>query len=298
MFDASDVFNPVVGWRRWTELTTFTAASAHADYPATNLGALPLANIWQSTADTGQWIKGQLDQSRGMRLFVICRHNFSNAATFRLRIFSDAAATQAVQVYDSDADADLVGGNEIWPVVYGDELEWEDDPFIDGKYTDEEKRDTIWYRPILLPEIVLGLSFRFDFDDADNADGVFKIGMIDVSQAWQFSRGAQVGASHDFEVRTRSVTAYGGVSYHERLTKKRTFQLGLSHLPRDEAKGVVYELMRQHDLDVPFAFVLDPRDTKNWLRDCSLVKNNAKLSPLARAQRNFENVELNFIEAF
>lgn len=299
MADSSSIYYPVLGVNRWTGLTTFTAASASADYPASNLGRLPLAAIWESTSVSGQWVKGELDRERPMRLFLIGRHNGSNNSTFRLRIFSDGAATQANLVYDTDADDALIGGNHLVPVTYEDELlEWEDDAFFDGKYTPDQKQDAILYRPIFLSEVQMGLSWRLDFTDPDNADGKFRIGMIDVSNARQLTRGAQIGGLSKFEVRTRSVTAYGGTTYHERLTKKWTQQVALSHLPRWESRGVIYELMRQHDLDTPFAFLRDPRDTYNWLRDCKLVENNKDLSPLARAARAYESTELNLIEVF
>ena len=298
MTDASAIYFPVWGWRRHTEVTTFTAASAASNYPASNLGTLPLANIWESTSVTSQWIKGNYDKQRGVRLFQILRHNFSNAATFRLRLYEDDVATQAVLGYDSDTDLTLPGGNQIWPVVYGDEIEWEDDNWFDGKYTDDEKLDTVWNRPIWLPRIYLAKSWRLDFTDPDNVDTKFRIGMVDSAQGWQSTRGiARDSARLGFEARTRTVTAYGGSDYHNRLTKKRTFEAALPYVPRDEAMGVHYELMRQHDLDKPFSFVLDPYDTKNWLRTAGLFKH-AALTPLQRAGRNYETVQINLKEAF
>lgn len=298
MTDASAIYYPVVGWRRHTECITFTAASAHADYPASNLSTLPLANIWQSTSVTGQWIKGALDKARGVRLFQILRHNFSNPATFRLRLYADDVATQADVIYDSSTDATLPGGQDIWPVVYGDEIEWEDDNFTDGKYTDDEKLYTVWNRPIWLPQIYSALSFRFDFTDPDNTDGFFRIGMIDVCQGAQSSRGVAHGQCQlDFEVRTRTVTAYGGTDYHNRLTKKRLLTVPLPFVPRDQAMGVFYELARQHDMDVPFSFILDPYDTKNWLRTAGLFKH-AKLTALQRASKDYESLTLQLKEAF
>ena len=289
--------NPVIGFPRFTESVTYTASSAAADYPATNLGVLPLAQIWESTGVSGEWIKGELDKPRGARFFLICRHNFSITATFRLRLYDDDAATQSELVFDSDTAEDFIGGNEVWPLVYGDELEWEDDNWLTGKYTEEELSDTVWYRPIWLDRIYLFKSFRLDITDDSNTDGVLRVGMIDVSQGWQPSRGITPGHESGFEERTSTVTAHGGVDYHERLNKKRYFRGALPFLPRDEAKGKAFELLRQHDTNVPFAWLLDPTDTKHWLRDCFLAKNE-KLSALQRGHRNYETVPLNHKETF
>jgi len=297
MPDASSIYYPVFGWRRWTEKTTFTSSSAAASYPASNLGTLPLSDIWESTSITGEYVKGELDKSRGVRLFLIHRHSFQNAATFRLRLYSDDAATQADLVYDSDTAATLIAGNEIWPVVYGSELEWEDDNFIDGKYTEDEKLDTVWPRPIWLDRVYECLSWRLDFTDADNTDGVFRIGMIDVCQSYQMTRGFRLGTEFGFEERTQTVTAYGGVDYHERLEKKRTIDGEIRFVDRDEAQGVFYELQRQHDLDVPLAFLMDPYDTKNWLRTCGIYKI-ARLTKLTREHRDFETIKVALKEAF
>ena len=289
--------NPVVGFGRLTDLVTFTAQTAATDYPATNLKELPLAQIWESSAAGTQWIKGEFDQKRAARLFMICRHNFSTSATFRLRLYEDAAATQATEIYDSDADTDLVGGNEFWPVVYGDELEWESDEFLTGKYSDRERSDTVWYRPIWLDRLYDFLSFRIDFTDDAPVGGVMRVGLIEVAEGVQFSRGFAFGGETGFEPRTTTVTAFGGVSYHGRRNKKRIFNGQLPFVPRDEAQGRAYELLRQHDEDIPFAWIPDPTDTKNWLRDAFLAKN-ARLTALQRAQHNYQNVALNLKEAF
>lgn len=289
--------NPVIGFPRYTESVTFSASTEATDYPSTNLGVLPLAQTWESTSVTNQWIKGDFDKPRGARFFLICRHNLSLNASFRLRLYEDDAATQSNVVFDSDTATEFIGGSEIWPLVYGDELEWEDDNWLTGKYTEEELSDSVWYRPIWLDRIYIFKSFRLDITDDDNTDGVLRIGMVDVSQGWQPSRGIALGHETGFIERTSTVTAHGGVDYHERLNKKRFFRGTLPSLPRDEAKGKTFELLRRHDKDVPFAWLLDPTDTKHWLRDCFLAKNE-KLTALQRGNRNYETVQLNHKEAF
>ena len=290
--------HPMLGAGSWTGNTTFTAASAASGHAASNLNELPLAQVWESTSLTGQWVKGEMDKIRPLGLFLLCRHNFTNAGTFRLRIYADAAATQADLVYDSQADlVNLIGGQDIWPISFADELDWEDDPFIDGHFPEEEKQDTVWYRPIVLPRTYLGRSWRLDFTDADNPDGVFRLGMIDVSRSRQLSRAPAAGQADEYEERTTTVTAYGGVDYHNRLTKKRKTTVDLRGLPVGEAKGVIGELYRLKDIDQPFAWLLDPTDVRNWIRDCYLAKFE-QLSPLQRASQKYENAQLNMKEAF
>lgn len=290
--------HPMLGAGSWTALTTFTSSSAASGHGAANLASLPLAQVWESANITSQWVKGEMDKIRPLGLFLLCRHNFSNSGTFRLRIFADGAATQADLVYDSDADLEnLIGRNEIWPISYADELDWEDDPFIDGHLPEEEKDDAVWHRPIVLSRTYLGLSWRIDFADPDNLDGVIRLGMIDVSRGRQLTRAPAAGQADEYEERTTTVTAYGGVDYHNRLTKKRKTTVDLRCLPVGEAKGVIGELYRLKDIDQPFAWLLDPTDVRNWIRDCYLAKFE-QLSPMQRASQKYENAQLNLKEAF
>ncbi len=291
------VAKPILGFGRWTEEVTFTASSAATGHGAANLGTMPLGMVWESTSITGQWIKGEFPIKRPVGGFLLCRIlEFTNGATFRIRLYDDDAATQAELLYDSDADASQLYGGEIFPEVYPD-LEWEDDEWMTGKYTEAEKQDAVFCRPFVLPQLLLAKSFRIDFADPLNPNAFFRLGMVDVFRGNRLSRGIALGPVEGYEPRTTSVQAYGGAEYFNRLTKPATFEGDLRYLPRDEAKGVVQELARQHDRDRPFAWIPDIDDGRHWLRDCWLARW-AQLPSQQRLAAKFHGVPLKLKQAF
>lgn len=292
---------PFVGFNRWTDRCTFTASSAAAGFAAANLATLPLGIPWQSTDATDQWIKGEFDTDLLVQQFLLSRPDLTDLASLRLRLYSSVAASQndaTNKLYDSQGDVTLIGGQRFWPIVYSDDqIEWEGENWLPGSYTDQEKKDTVFHRPITLNDAVLTRSWRLDLSDVTNPLAFMRLGHIDVAQGWQFSRSFDLKRTSDFELRTTTVTPYGGSDVHNRLSKKRTFTGDMSVLPRNEVQNVIYEMARMYDVDTPFAFTADPTDPASWLRECFLSKFS-KLPPQVRAGFAVSGTTLTLKEAF
>lgn len=259
----------VLGFPRWTDKAVVaedTGASSAANYPASNLNTLPLAQVWRSASAAVANTKfvATLDKQRSVRLLALVGHNCSLAATVRIRLYSDAAA--AALLYDS-------GIVDVWPVVYPfGALEWWQDNWWTGKYTAEEIAGYRWTRPFWLDQIYFTRTIRVEISDPTNAAGYVECGLFEIAQGTQATVNFGFGASYGFRFRTASVEALGGAKYFERRDKPRVFKGEVQHLPRDEAMSSWFELHRQLDLDTPFLWLPNPNSTVNLLRECFLAR--------------------------
>ncbi len=168
--------------------------------------------------------------------------------------------------------------SEVWPPVYpAAELpgspEWEEDNWFDGKYTVEQLADTAWHRPVLLDQIYLARAISIEFDDPDNASGYVQAGVVEVAQGTQLSVALSLGSELGFRFRTVEIEALGGSKSFDRRNKPRVVNAQIELLPDAESMAVIYELLRQLDLDVPFLWVENPAEPQQWLRKSFPVRN-------------------------
>lgn len=256
----------VVGFPRWTPKFTFSGGSFQAAYPVTNLGVLPLANVARTTnllAASTQFL-ATADKPRRIGLLALVRHSLSITAQWRVRIYSDTAATALL--YDS-------GFIDVWPVVYPyAQLEWEDDTYWTGKYTADDLAGYAWTRPLYLNAQYIAGAIRIEITDAANTNGFIDIGAVEIAggfvAATNFSRSSQFG----FRFRTASQEALGGTKYFDRRDKVRVMRGSIDADARDEAMARWFELLRQFDLDIPWFWFPHPDETVHWLRTAYLVR--------------------------
>lgn len=290
--------NPLAGFESQTELATFVASSAAAGYPASNLNILPLNKVWRSAdgslgavADSViTWTyEDGLDQ--GARLFSLVRHNLSLAATFRLQLYSDTALT--TEVFDSDA-ADLIGGNEIWPPVYGDdELEWSDNNWYTGKYTARQIAGRTWTRVIDVGAVKLHKGGKLTITDPDNADLHHQAGFLDISRSHQFTRGISLGSSRGPTTNEVTTQSDGGVFYTSDGAVKRAFRGTFQNLPRAEAQNILGEMKTRYTKKRPFIWHPFPADPKTWLINSMFCRfNDLDLGQFAQQIHDSEPVSL------
>lgn len=256
----------IFGWPRWTDKVTLTGGSWNATYPRDNLKTLPLARVARSTDATvsSTQVIGTLDQARGVRLLALVRHNLTLAATFRLRLFSDAART--TQIYDS-------GVTNVWPAVYPTEtLEWEDDNWWTGSYTTAELTGQQWVRPIWLGRLYVARAFELEIADTANPAGYVEIGLLEVAQGWQTTVNMAYGYQEGWRFRSVGVEALGGGMYFDRRDKPRVARGEVNYLPRDEAMARYFEMLRQQDLTDPLLWFPFPDETIHWLRTVWLAR--------------------------
>jgi len=283
-------YNAVIGWPRWTEGFTFTAASAAAGWEAANLSSLPLGYVWRSVGlDTAHtWIKGTSATRRRIGMLGLVRHNFSITARHRLRLYADEAMT--VPLYDS-------GWRDVWPVVYRSrDLPWEAPNWWSGKYTAEELSGGVWLLPMWLGgRLYVARGLHWEFADPDNADGYVQVGLCEIAAGWQVSSNFDYDAGEGFRPRTQLTEAMGGCIYPELRDKPRVFQGMVRYMDRDEAMARGFEHQRAADLKIPFLWLPHPGERRHWVREAFLARNKS-LGLLAYAAKQAQSLPLNFEE--
>lgn len=258
--------NCIFGFNRWTEEAAFTGGSWNATYPATNLGSLPLSKVARSsdaTTASTQFV-ATFSQQRPIRLLALVRHNCSLDASFRVRLYGDTGLTELV--YDS-------GWLNVWPACYSPEnLDWEDDNWWTGGYTEDEIQGYPWTRPLWLGQAWLARAIKVEIDDTGNDDGYVQLGLCEIAQGWQPSNNFRYGLEQGFESRSDSQQALGGAEYFDQRPLQRVARGEIPGLSHDEALERGFELLRRSDRVTPFLWFPFPDSSEHWLREVYLAR--------------------------
>ncbi len=67
-----------------TDQATISASSAVAGLPVANVAQEFVGKVWRSTADTGQWVKFDLETAQKVTMLAIFGHNLTSGATIKL----------------------------------------------------------------------------------------------------------------------------------------------------------------------------------------------------------------------
>ncbi len=91
--------NAVAGFPRWTADADFTAGSEVSDYPADNLGTLPLSYPWRSTGVSldETTITATFAKPRKVGLVVLGPHNLSIGSRLRVSLYESAADVALIE---------------------------------------------------------------------------------------------------------------------------------------------------------------------------------------------------------
>lgn len=182
------------------------------------------------------WFDLVLDTPRPMQVLAIAAHNFSAAASYRVRIYRDAE--QQDLLWDSE-------WRTVWPQLFAtSELEWEYDNFWLGTI---EEEDRALYTPLLTvftDDVLLATSARVEIEDVGNGEGAIRFGRLFVADAWQPAYNASFGLRHGFDIATQHAEAGDRTEYAEVKRQRRTASLALEHLSEEEAYQRIYSMQR------------------------------------------------------
>lgn len=281
--------NGIVGVPSYTHLVTFLPmGDQNPVYPVTNLGSYELGEPWRSPSLVSPETSFQftLAEEKVISLIVLCRHNLSFTAKWRVRLW-DATNTL---VYDS-------GLVSVWNPVYDPlELEWEDDNFWDCTYREEDIVGYPLYVPMLIDDLPVANLGQVDIEDPDNTNGFVQISTCEIASHWMFTYNYAPGATIGFQGRSKYSEADGGARYYKRLPKPRTFSGALKYVPIDEVMSKAFEHQRVYDTDRPFFWWPEPLNYKDTIRTAYLARNDKlDLISLGSALRNGD-VAISYIE--
>lgn len=252
--------NCMIGFPNRIDAATLSGGAWAATLPRANLQNRTLGKVARSSDATtaSTQFDADLGAAKTIRMLALVNHNCSLAAQVRVRGASDAAFT--AQVYDS-------GWADVWPTVYpSGSLDWEEDNWWGGKYTDEQRAGYTATCVHVLAANALARYWRVEISDTSNAAGYVQIGRIFIGPAWQVKNNPSYGAAIGWQTDTQAQRALGGAEYFQWRTPYRVDSFTLEHMSVDEGLANAFEIQRRAGIDAEVLWVFDPNDTVHALR--------------------------------
>mgnify|MGYP001562811584 CR=1 FL=1 len=265
--------NCMIGFPNRIDSATLSGGSWSATLPRANIQNKVLGKVARSSDAALASTKFDMDlgAAKNIRLISVINHNCSLASLIRIRGASDSGFTAVL--YDS-------GWVDVWAPVYSSlVLEWEDDNWWDGKYTDEQRAGYTSTFVQAMAANVLARYWRIEIDDTANAAGYVQIGRVFIGSAWQPVYGMDFGATLGWETKTAIQEALGGAEYFQRRTPYRVAQFQTNLMSIDEGLGNAFDIQRRAGIDAEVLWVQDPADTLHALRRRFLGRMR-QLSPM------------------
>lgn len=278
-----------IGFPRWTQDVTWSGGSWSTAYPIANLSTLPFARVARTAnlAATSTTFRGNFSTQRLAQIIVLCRHNLTLDAQWRVQFYEHAADVQAV--FDS-------GFVDVRPEVYDEtQVTWNSGNFWDRKYTANEIAGYPWFSPMYVDGAYSIAAFRIDVLDPTNPDGYVQIGLCEVASALDFPIGLSFGAAPGFVSNDVVTAADGGVEYFEARSQPRTFTGSLAAVLRTDALTTFYELQRQYGVRTPFFWWPDREEPQHALR-LAYMARLSQLDGLSQAFFSHDSLTLHLKE--
>jgi hypothetical protein len=281
----------IIGFPRVGDQFTLSGGSYEMRYPINNLQNDKFARCARTTSlnysDT--LIRGVSASVVPARAFMICAHNMTLDAAYRLRLYDNTNGSPSELMYDSDVQ-------RLWQAPYGYAGRiWETFNFWTGDYTESELEGQIPDAIILLDDFYYFDEFLLEFFDASNSDGYVQIGMLDINQGWEVSVKPETGAEFGYNQTTRTQEIEGDLVRFEIFTPSYVFRGVIPVMDRIEVQNKASELFRQHGIHKPFMWLPEPDEKSRWLREGKMVRL-ADTSLFSYVTDEYDAVPLNLIQ--
>ena len=265
--------NCLIGFPNRIDSAVLSGGTWAATLPRLNLQNRLLGKVARSTLATLASTQFDMDvvTIKATKILSLVNHNFSLAAKVRIR--GSDVPDFTTSIYDS-------GFLPVWPAVYAStEVDWEEDSFWAGQYTDEQRAGYTAAYIHVMSTTVRARYWRVEIDDTSNTAGYVQIGRVFIGAAWQPTINMAYGAPIGWETKTAVQESLGGAEYFQRRTPYRVQNIQLDHLTINEALGNAFEIQRRAGIDGEVLWVFDPDDTVHALRRRFLGRLQA-LSPV------------------
>jgi hypothetical protein len=240
---------------------TLTAGAADADFPVSNLASpREPRRLFKASASGAISIRAVLPAAQPVAFVCLTDHNAINAATYRVRCWSDAAATALLD--DSGTLAFAIGA--------------------DAQF----RKNT----PYALPAAVAARAVTVDLSDIGTA---WKIGALVISGALWFDAVSkrEVGVIGGDAVAPRA----GPAQHATRQFSPRVVTLGRDNRTYGGEGFSVLDLMRDRGTADPFVVVLAYDEPASWERGVILARFRTP-APVRRVENDLVDYELPMIE--
>lgn len=266
--------NCMIGYPNRVDQGTLSGGSFVPTLPLSNIQTRTLGQVARTVdlTPTSTTFDLDLGKAQQVRVYALVNHNLSSFATYRLRGATDSGFSDVV--FDSGA------GALVWPIVFPYPLlEWEDDRWWSGRYSDEQLQGFYHTLTVILPTATVAQYWRLELSDPSNTDGFVQAGRVFVGPVWQPSKNPSFGLSNAWETNTDVQSALGGAETFQRRVPYRTTKFTFDYLSEDEALTNAYDMDRQAGIDQEVFWIHDPDDTIHAIRRQYLGRFRS-LSPL------------------
>lgn len=250
----------MLGFPNRIDASTISGGSWLAALPLANLKTRTFGEVARSTNLLLASTKFDIDlgSQRNIRALDFRNHNLSLQALYRIRGSDDP--TFATSAVDS-------GWQSVWPTVYPfGSLDWEEDNWFTGTYTEEQRAGYMPSFTHILDANTLSRYWRVEFDDQANSAGYVQLGRVFIGPVWQPTRNMSFGNSLAVETDTAVQAAYSGSEFFDVKTPFRVVRFSLDWMDEDEALGTGFELLRRAGIDQEVLWIHDPSDTVHAIR--------------------------------
>lgn len=254
--------------------------------PLENLQDRALARVAR-TIDTdpeSTWFQIAFDRQRTIDVIAFIAHNFSFSC--RLRVRASDQSDFSVLKLDTIFDA--------WPAAGGDwnidELEWENDNYWLGAYTQEDAEGQTPIASRVLSSPIQARYWRIDIHDANNPAGYIDLGRVFIGNIFLRPKiNLSYGASFGYEDNTGVEAAISGAEFFDPREPIPVVRFELNYLDEEEAFAQALELTRRAGLSKEVFFIFDPTDT-TYAAQRNIYGRLRQLNPLELAMFRFNRM--------
>lgn len=235
--------NVIIGFPNRIDDAVVTGGAWLEPMPLANLQDRLLSRVARSldvdTSSTTFTI--DLGRQRNIRILALIAHTISFSG--RLRVRASNASDFSTTVYDATGDVWTTVAGADWDI---EALEWEQDIYWAGTFTQDEIEGQTAVASRILAEPVQARYWRFDIDDAGNDAGYIDIGRVFIGDAFlQPAINMKFGASLGYEADTVVEKSLGGVDFFDPREPLRVMRFSLGFLSDAEGFGKALELTRR-----------------------------------------------------
>lgn len=188
----------------------------------TNLQSSKRARVARTTSTANQAITGDFAASSIVSAAVLWRHNLSEDATWRLRLYS-AASQSGTVVYDSGT-IDAITKKTYGDLIYGV------DPYGASVFESgpDLKFSVFWF------DAVFALSFQLDLSDSGNSDGYMEADRLHMGYHFEPSVNASYGLQIQWMDDSTQTRTEGNSVHSDPLEPYRRLVFDLRYLSDSE----------------------------------------------------------------
>lgn len=252
--------NTILAYANQIDNATLSGGSWVSTLPLTNLQDRRLGKLARSTdaLEASTTFDIDLGSTRLLRVFALCGHNFSAAATRRFQ-FSAVEDFSSV-VLDT-------GWVDVWPEVYPfGTVDWGSPNFWSGRYSEEEIAGYNASAVHIFDQSTNARYVRVEISDEANLSGYVQMARVFVGDGWQPTRNMVYGASIGWIDRTGVQEARSGAEYFDIQRMPRIARFDLPAMSESEAMSNAFDIQRAMGTAGEMFFIWDPDDTTHALR--------------------------------